>query len=166
MLGARVAGDPRASWGRCQTVRASSGRSLLLCARASASWGELTQELVALDFALGPDDQATTLVSIRDTTDTACTGALDVLAGSLGDAVVDAGADAGAPRVRVTARQARVRVPPQPPCRNMGAVLAGQPVHVPPPPARRLEFVLRGEALEPSAATAAALREIAALQSQ
>jgi hypothetical protein len=146
--------DSRAGWVDWRTFRLPSGRDLLVGRFDAVTYGEIDQALVAVDFSKGEEDDETVLVRAIDTTDTACTGATDLLIGGI-DAVgrADVNRD-GLDDLRVTVRELSVRVPPQPPCVSMGSLGAGQiPPNLPKAPPNVLELLLGPSGFTPSNAS-------------
>jgi hypothetical protein len=158
---------PRTSLGSCQKLRLATGRELPICHRGSVSYGEMHDAIVAIDYTRPPEDEIVGLVAVADTTDTACTGRTELLIGSVVSvSLVDLNRD-GNPDVRVVVRAAKIHVPPQPPCVDMGFAGAGQaPPHLPTPPPQTVDFIAQGEALTPTPGSARLLKAIAATMKQ
>ena len=146
---------------RCQVLHTSVGRDLPICRRSSVSYGAVFDGVVVLDYTKDPDDRVTHLVGVADTTDTACTGATDLVVGRLEMVeLVDVDHD-GNKDVRVTLRAAKLHVPKQPPCKRPGFAGSGQPPpNIPNPPAQTIDFIAHGTALTPTPAGARVMKTL------
>lgn len=156
--------DSHSSVGECQVLRTSEGRELAVCQVSRASYGDLFWSVVVLDYARADGEELFSLVSIHDTTGTACTGVTELVVGSLsGVTLVDVNED-GNRDVRVRLRAAKVRVPRQPPCSSPGEITMGPtPPNLPQPALQTIDFLARGATLSPTPAGARILASIAAL---
>jgi hypothetical protein len=155
--------DPRTSRTGCRALRVPVGRDLLVCLDVAQAYGQRDQAIVVIDYARDDEHDRTELVSVADTTDTSCGGGSNVVAAKIdGFDLVDLDGD-GALDVQIRVRAAKVSVPARPGC-TMGSLDSGDPPKVRPPRERVVAFLLRGEALVLTPASAAVLAELAALK--
>jgi hypothetical protein len=138
---------------RCQVLPTSEGRDLPICERGYVSYGDVFSSVVVLDVTKDYEDEIIFLLTVPDTTDTACHGETHLVVGELIKVeLVDVDGD-GNKDVRVSLRVQGFQVPKQPPCKNFGWGGSGQPPpNIPHPPLRTVDFIARGTVLKPTPA--------------
>jgi hypothetical protein len=148
----------------CQALRTAQGRDLAVCRLGAVSYGELDDSVVAFDYTKVAGEEMSTLVSLADTSGTACSGATDLLVGEIESvALVDVNHD-GNKDVRVIVRAAKIHVPRQPPCAEMARSFVGpRPPNLRRPPPQTIDFIAQGAVLTPTPAGARILKALEAM---